>query len=983
MPDEAINSKEGTAKPAGTDLSKAAPQSHTPRSDVGGDGKIKLIAIAVAAVLVIAVVYVYISHGNGGGSIFQSTTSVNRGGPSSEQATDISACTTITKPGTYNLTKNITTMIGSGSCLSVQSSDVRINGNGWSLRGSGLFLQQGPSTYGISIYFVHNVTINNMAISKFSYGVLSEDSNYVDITNTTVRNATESGIYMNYSSYGLLYADRISGSTGQSGGITLVGGSDNLLVGIDSNYNSYYGLQLLNSVGNGIYNSTLIGNPVDLACSANASYAQSNKFSNTTCYINNQCEFAYCSEVNSQFSLSGVQLGSNIDSCGSIDNGGTYTLNQNLNMANYLNVSAFPDAYLPCISVNASNVDLQCNGHTIMNAPYGIVTTPGQYNITVTGCNFRDSHYGLFVNNTVAFDMRSIGAYNGGYGIYVLGSSNGNVTNVTANGNQYGIYFNSSVYDTLSRYTADNNTYGVTIDNSTNINFVGGSVASSTKTDFYCTPSTYNSTLFSMTETSCTTSDCNWASSCPVRQLPNLNSSYPVTSCATINAPGQYSLHDNVIASGTCFNIDSDNVSIDCAGHNVIGTDGGTAFVINGKSNVVLLNCNIQGFAQGVSATDSQYVVMKSSTIDASTGSGISLNDSQSAVFSNVLVKGYTGYGFTLYKDNLSTFVNNTAESQVGSYGFRIRNSYKNIFLNNSASYSNYGFFIQNSTGNHILNNTALSSRTLDFYCDPASSGVYAQTGDINTGVTNAGCYWLVETSATASTSQSCTPINSADTVAFSQDEVYPYGATCFNIKSTVNQSSSGTTINCNGHTVLATHGGTFVSAINTSNINIENCVLIGFNTPISISASKMPISGITIFNNTIAGASTAISIYGAKSSFVQADNITNNSGTAISLTQFNYSQLENNIINDSDVGAAVYDSTNVGITNNTVDALSQGIALTNVTFSTMLRNHIVAKTTGLYCSGSSATNNGGNRETGQNYCSSQSGCAWVLSATC
>ncbi|MFA6907249.1 MAG: right-handed parallel beta-helix repeat-containing protein, partial [Candidatus Micrarchaeia archaeon] len=84
--------------------------------------------------------------------------------------------------------------------------------------------------------------------------------------------------------------------------------------------------------------------------------------------------------------------------------------------------------------------------------------------------------------------------------------------------------------------------------------------------------------------------------------------------CAAISTPGQiYTLQTNISASGaTCFNITAENVTLDCAGFGISGTNSsGTFGVYSNQDNTTIRNCNISNFSTGI-----YFAAANNSTID-------------------------------------------------------------------------------------------------------------------------------------------------------------------------------------------------------------------------------------------------------------------------------------------------------------------------------------------------------------------------------
>jgi len=101
---------------------------------------------------------------------------------------NIDGCGYIYSPGEYTLTQNITTT-NINSCINIYTSDVTINGNGFSIDRGGLYgglieWPGGPGWIGVQIPGVngsatdlHNITVKNLKISGWHYGIFIGRSN--------------------------------------------------------------------------------------------------------------------------------------------------------------------------------------------------------------------------------------------------------------------------------------------------------------------------------------------------------------------------------------------------------------------------------------------------------------------------------------------------------------------------------------------------------------------------------------------------------------------------------------------------------------------------------------------------------------------------------------------------------------------------------------------------------------------------------------
>lgn len=109
-----------------------------------------------------------------------------------QDATPVDTCTTITEPGTYELTADLE---GSdGPCLHVRESGVAVRGNGYAVRGNGT-----EGSVGILVYAgasseptdasLRDVTVQNVTASGWERGIQVGDISGIG-TNATLSNAT-------------------------------------------------------------------------------------------------------------------------------------------------------------------------------------------------------------------------------------------------------------------------------------------------------------------------------------------------------------------------------------------------------------------------------------------------------------------------------------------------------------------------------------------------------------------------------------------------------------------------------------------------------------------------------------------------------------------------------------------------------------------------------------------------------------------------
>jgi parallel beta-helix repeat protein len=929
----------------------------------------KLLSYAVIAIIIVAAGAYLIPPLLKPSPVTTSTTTV------APQIFKISSCTVITKSGTYYITGNIDTAIQSGSCIDIMSPNVKLIGNGNGILGSGPFVITPPFSYGIRIDDANNVSLQGVSVSRFSYDVYLNRSSQSSILNSSIRNGTVSGVYLNSSVGDTLANDSISGISGPAGAISLQGGGSSTVTNAVIQGNAYYGV-VIASTGNRFSKLTFLNNPVDLICSGIASFSSENNFTGSTCSVNKYCEFAYCSKVNLPANISSITLTRQITGCGGISSPGIYQVQTNLNLSSYANVSASPS--VACITITASNVRLNCNNNAILHSGYGVsIPSLGTslYNISISNCTFANYTHAINVGQVFGFNITNVRASGGGAAIYLQNGTQGTVSNSVLSRNTYGIYINgTSTGITFSNVTAQGNIYGVyAAAGQANI-YTQSKFVNNSKEDLYCTASQYNSQSNIFVNNECGTTDCNWGTTCKTRTLPPI-SVYPLSGCSTIDTPGNYSLNADIDTQGNCFAIKASNVNLACNGHYITGGFAGNAVYGSGVNNITFNNCKIQNFNTALNFSNSNHLSFSNITINQS-GTSVSITNS---IFDSIVkVSSILGaHGFVFKYVNDSTLTNDSAISgRQSASGYLLNYSYNNLIAYDVASSNNnYGFAFLNSRNNQVSNNTAQGNLKSDYYCSANSGGLYAQQGGINNGVSKQNCIWLVEVQPIPQQNL-CQSISSSDIITLTQDMVYPYGHACYTVYNTNSSSGNDTVINCMGHTIYATRGGTFVDDINSSNVHVSNCYLKYFTKPIIVQGPNAQ-----IYNNTIGSSNASISLINAFNPVVRTNNITNAS-YGIFVQSADDGQIKNNILTNANISISVIGSASLQVLNNTVTGGSLGLFMEKSDEIVVGSNHLTPPTSsGIVCSTGSKNTSSSNVDFGDNVCSGNQNCNWMTSS--
>jgi parallel beta-helix repeat protein len=907
-----------------------------------------------------------------GTSISSVTSSVPLSGSS------LTGCANITSPGSYVISSKIKTGIAKGACINVLSSNVKISCSSAKVTGSGPFSAVPPFSYGIRIYKASNVSVVNCQVSNFSYGVAAFSSSRIVVSGSNVSSNYMSNIYLNATTNSTIENNYLTRSLSPQGTLYLSNGSvSNLVQNNTVAHNQFYGINV-NSTGETFINNKVNGSPsYGFYCSPTDSFSVSSKASGGSCYNNYGCAFLSCSGLNIPTNISKLALSGSVMGCGSIDGPGTYTLGQNIQMKDFLNVSnpLAMNQSLPCIAIKAANVNLNCNGYGIYNSTYPI----GVYNVTgvsITNCRIKTaSGYGILMlsapNSSVSNVVIS-GAALGG--ILIQNSYFDNVTNSSVTGSGYGVYINNSQSDNLFGVNTSKNVYGLyVVGSSIGNNFFKVTSFNNSDIDVYSAPSLAGSQTQFVSGMSCGYTNAHWA---PCRTFQQNLGYFPVTSCTTISTPGTYELQDDIIgARDNCIAIRTSNVVFNCMGKALevnSGFSSGYGFTVLNVSNVMIEDCNLLDFQGGVYAHGSRSVNVTG--VNVSGGStGIVLNATTNSMVLRDTINGSSAYGIRLTGVNYTDVLYNQLTYGTGGTGISFNGSRFNTALNNTVTQYKYGFsFDRGSYNNTVSNNTASVSAEQDYICAGASTGIDAEEGGINYGASKSRCGWMALVQQ-VSKAPPCSAVMVPDIFVFDYDYVYPYGGTCFTV------FANATTINCNGHTIISTSGGTFVQVgKGTHGTLIENCFLKGFSTAIEVDNGSA-----TLFNNTIAGNSSSNGIIVSGS---QSGSILQNNVTAGVFSFFVYNtvgeSIQNNSAYSSRTGYYIYNGVSVKMGSDYAGPSTlYGLVLNATPLGQFGSLKLLGRSAGMQCIGSSQ-NSVTMVDSGGNSCSSELNCTWLSSSS-
>lgn len=935
-----------------------------------------MIAIIIVIVVIASAAYLTTMH-HAATTTIPATTTVQ----SISQST-ISSCRSIGSPGNYTFSGGISTSMTSGACINVSASDVNINCMGYHLEGNGPYSGIGPFSYGILVSG-NNTRLEGCLVSNFSYGIYAKPSSGLVLQDDNASYNYMSDVFLDNVKNGSIHNNTMLFSTSDQGSLSIANGSSNNRVYNNTINNEYNNGIVVNSTGNTFFSNYVSGSPSGFYCSAYGGLPKSNNAYGNRCFNNTGCGFAQCSGFNTPPDLSQIALSGNVNSCGSIGSPGAYTLQGSINMARYLNISnpASSAFGTSCIYVRTSRVSLNCAGHGILNATTAIFAS-GVSNVSISNCTVNTNAYGIIFENVNNSKIYNISVNGGITGVQLSNSSVDFLTNVSARNANYGIYMQDASADTLGRFAFNNDTYGIYVAHSAGNIFNSGTALGNSNIDVYATPDSASSSYNFMAATTCGVTNADWAT-CKTHVSTNLEFT-PIDSCGSISKSGNYLLTAPLLTtSQRCISINADNVKLNCQGYHIgssLATSLGYAISVNGSRNVSIANCDLANFAYGIRADNSTKLNI-SNTYDQKSGYGISLMDvNYSTILNNTL------YNTTYYGISLARSYNNTVQSNNVSYDYgpgaalRLSNSTHNIIKDNTGYSSYYGMSLEGTSQNNtVAQNNMYGSDYYDYICSIENNPVNAEHGGINTGASKLGCKWLAAI-PNGYTGLNCVASFSSNYFSFSTDQYYTAASTCFTVY------GNSTTLDCNGHTVIATNGGTLM-ALSTNRSKgisvIQNCVLRGFTKILSAYKTQISLVNDTIYSNrTSAQPGIPMVNISAGTNIDIADNNISTPYYAIYVKNTSIGSVSNNRVTGGVAAFEFYNVSGVKVNyDNAGPASGIGFIMNNSVDESFQGNNFTGIAVGLQCTGRS-TPASASTDLGGNSCSSEFQCGWISSSS-
>ncbi len=274
--------------------------------------------------------------------------------------------------------------------------------------------------------------------------------------------------------------------------------------------------------------------------------------------------------------------------------------------------------------------------------------------------------------------------------------------------------------------------------------FINGSLNSTSTTG----NSTFNGSSGIYNLTVGTFDGFNWSvNSSPL--IFTLHDSIYTYACGNLSASGLYTLQNNVNSTGTCFQVTTPNIVLDCGGYtaNYSVSTQGYGVKIN-ASNVTVMNCNITGFGGSPGTSNNEGVLISSdsnvtitrnniTTNGTSANYGVEVSGGYNVTISNnaIFAQGITSsnYGVRLGGSGNNSVVNNSVRTNGtnSNFGLYVSAGGLNVFSGNSvitggSASDNYGVLLDGSGNNSVLNNSVLTNGS------GSNFGLYVSVGGLN-----------------------------------------------------------------------------------------------------------------------------------------------------------------------------------------------------------------------------------------------------------
>ena len=671
----------------------------------------------------------------------------------------ITGCGAINFPGNYSLSSNInmgnyvnTSALGFFfivPCINIRVSKVSLNCNNYSITNASL---------GIIAQGLSNITIKGCRINSTADGT---GLDLYNVSGSSISNITVTGAATGISLYNSSQ-NRLTGLFAKNSytGVFLADSYTNTFNSFNLSNNNY-GIYVENSTGNIFNGGSAYGNlAFDVYANNVSAKINYNLMTSTGCGFTNAA-WAPC-KTHIVASLAYYP----VNSCTTISKRGNYSIRS----------SIVPSTTGQCISINASNVVLNCNGYRIAPAIPNLQSTAisisDASNVTVKGCRISGFLYAIHAVNSTALNITNITSASPSTGILLQQVNSSSITKDTVSGpSGYGISLSGSKSDSIMFNTvslASTQSFaGIMLNNSRN-NMIKGNIGKNNYVGLQLSGNSINNTVINNTMTGSGTYDyaCSQQSSSLGSENGGVNygavksgchwnavlTPFSNLHCAPSFSSNRFSLSTDQIysAGANCFDVYGNTTTLDCNGHTILSNNGGTLMYAE-NAIAIVQNCFIKGFQNVLSGENSTLKLLNDtillnststaydSALNATGGTSVSIQDN------NITAQNY---GILLANVIRGSVLNNVVSA--GSVAYSIINS-SGILFSRDISYPGSGIgIILNGSTDISMQNNQFSGSLFGIQClgkSQSSSNVTDLGG--NSCSSQTSCGWINPSSST------------------------------------------------------------------------------------------------------------------------------------------------------------------------------------------------------------------------------------------
>jgi len=864
---------------------------------------------------------------------------------------------------------------------------------------------------GIIVYYfsTNNTLTNNTANNNIENGIdVNYYSNFTNLTgNTANDNVDGRGISINGGSDNILVNNTANNHVGYGRGIEIYGSRNDFIVN-NTAENNYEGIILTYTFNDTLYGNAMSGNTYnfDIPNFVNPYYVEHNI--DTTNLVDGKPIRYYRSNPSVGTVPDGTGMVIAVHSNGVNASGLTLNNNGYGVLLVDTNDSIIQDNNMN-FNINGiwiqDNTNITISNNTLKSNAYGIYAKSSTYNNLIDNI-VNNNLYGLlmyFVNYTNIINITANNnsydavAGDGAYGIFMDRSFNNTIVNSTANNNNFGIYIQTSRNNTLINNTANDNYYDSDMgDGGYGSYFISGSSNNSLENNTFCSNEVNDVYFYSDSTNNTGSNDCltiddqdtntgfSCSGNCPAP---------PVTDCMNITSAGNWTLTTNLTGNqswGGCIGINADDVTLDCDGWNMTGNYSpvkGFGIYVDGVNNTKISNCYVTNYEFGYSVQSSTFTNMTNNTVHGNHVGIYLLSSSNSTILDNNADNNEDD-GIRVSDSSINNTITNNTANNNSVFGIIIESSSDNNTLtNNTANNGEYGISIWFDSDNNTLTNNTANNNYYNVDDGDGGFGIFFESSADNILTNNTAfnnTYGIYLTDA----------FNNTLTNNTANDNYYNSDLAAGGYGITLVSSSNNNTLTNNiaknntevGIYLDDSHNNTLTN--NTANDNddgtgfyLNGCMhntltnnTANNNSQIGIWLSASPYT--TLINN------TANSNRNQANIFIDADSnntiLTNNTANdnvfmGIAIYSSN-SILINNTVNNNYDGIDSYSCSNNTLTNNTINNNEQyGIFLDVTDNMTLINNTLNNNSFGIYLR-SSLNNTFSNNNVSDNYYNSDLG---------